>query len=45
MEPGRIELRLGTSSTDTPIRLPVELVGPERVITGARQMMTGTQVS
>ena len=45
VEPGRIELRLGPSSRDTPIVLPVELTGPERVIEGVRQMITETEVS
>ena len=45
VEPGRIELRLGPSSADTPFRLPVELTGPERVIEGVRQMITDTEVS
>jgi beta-xylosidase len=44
VEPGRIELRLGRSSADTPVTLPVELTGPERVIDGARQMTTTTEV-
>jgi beta-xylosidase len=38
VEPGRIELRLGSSSRDTPVVLPIELTGPERTITGARQL-------
>jgi hypothetical protein len=38
VEPGRIELRLGPSSEDTPIVFPIELTGPERTIEGARQM-------
>jgi hypothetical protein len=45
VEPGRIELRVGTSSADTPITVPVELTGPERTITGARHMITHTQIS
>jgi beta-xylosidase len=45
VEPGRIELRLGTSSADTRFTLPIELTGPERVIEGARQMISGTEVS
>ena len=45
VEPGRIELRLGPSSRDTPIVLPVELTGPERVIEGARRMITTTEIS
>jgi beta-xylosidase len=45
VEPGRIELLLGSSSADTRFRLPAELTGPERVIEGVRQMITDTQVS
>jgi beta-xylosidase len=45
VEPGQIELRLGPSSRDTPIVLPVELTGPERVVEGARRMITATEVS
>ena len=45
VEPGRIELRLGPSSRDTPIVLPVELTGPEHVIEGARRMITATEIS
>jgi beta-xylosidase len=44
VEPGRIELRLGRSSADTPVTLPVELTGPERVIDGVRQLTTTTEV-
>jgi beta-xylosidase len=44
VEPGRIELRLGRSSADTPVTLPVELTGPERVIDGVRQMTTTTEI-
>ena len=36
--PGRIELRLGPSSEDTPVVFAVELTGPERTIEGPRQM-------
>jgi beta-xylosidase len=45
VEPGRIELRLGTSSTSTPIRCPVELTGPVRVIDGPRRLTTRTELS
>lgn len=45
VEPGRIELRLGCSSEDTPVVLPVELVGPERTIEGARQMTAQAELS
>ena len=44
VEPGRIELRLGPSSEDTPIVFPVELTGPERTIEGARQMTAESEV-
>jgi len=45
VEPGRIELRLGTSSASTIASLPVDLVGPERVIHGPRQMTADVQIS
>ena len=45
VEPGRIELRLGPSSEDTPIVFPVELTGPERTIEGARQMTAEAEIS
>ena len=45
VEPGRIELRLGPSSRDTPIVLPVELTGAGRVIEGPRRMITPAEVS
>ncbi|HEY0716514.1 MAG TPA: glycoside hydrolase family 3 N-terminal domain-containing protein [Streptosporangiaceae bacterium] len=45
VEAGRIELRLGPSSRDTPFVLPIELTGPERVIEGARRMIAETKVS
>jgi beta-xylosidase len=45
VEPGRIELRLGTSSTSTPIRCPVELTGPVRVIDGPRRLTTRAELS
>jgi hypothetical protein len=44
VEPGRIEVRLGRSSADTRVTLPVELTGPERVIDGVRQMTTRTEI-
>ena len=40
VEPGRIELRLGTSSADTPVIVPVKLTGPERTVGGARRLLT-----
>jgi beta-xylosidase len=45
VEPGRIELRLGTSSADTIASLPVDLLGPERTISGPRQMTADVQIS
>ena len=45
VEPGRIELRLGTSSASTVASLPVDLVGPERTIGGPRQMTADVQIS
>jgi len=44
VEPGRIELRLGTSSASTIASLPVDLVGPERVLHGPRQMTADVQI-
>jgi beta-xylosidase len=44
VEPGRIELRLGTSSTDTVAAVPVDLTGPERVLRGARTMTASVQI-
>jgi beta-xylosidase len=38
VEPGRIELRLGASSTDIAAVVPVELTGPERTLSGPRTM-------
>jgi hypothetical protein len=37
-------VRLGRSSADTRVTLPVELTGPERVIDGVRQMTTRTEI-
>jgi beta-xylosidase len=45
VEPGRIELRLGTSSTQTPIVIPIDIVGPERTINGTRQMTTDVEIT
>jgi beta-xylosidase len=45
VEPGRIELRLGTSSTDMAAVLPVDLTGPERIVSGPRQMTTGVRIT
>ncbi len=45
VEPGRIELRLGSSSEDTPVVLPVDLTGPERAIEGARQMTAQAEIA
>jgi beta-xylosidase len=45
VEPGRIELRLGTSSADVVATLPVDLTGPERAIGGSRQMIADALIS
>jgi beta-xylosidase len=45
VEPGRIELRLGTSSTNVLAALPVDLIGPERVLAGLRQMTADVHIS
>jgi len=45
VEPGRIELRLGTSSADIVAALPVDLTGSERTIRGRRQMTADVLVS
>jgi beta-xylosidase len=45
VEPGRIELQLGTSSASTVASLPIDLTGPERTIRGPRQMTAGVQVT
>jgi beta-xylosidase len=45
VEPGRIELRLGTSSADIVASLAIDLTGPERIITGPRQMTADTRIS
>jgi beta-xylosidase len=45
VEPGRIELRLGTSSADIMARLAIDLTGPERIITGPRQMTADVRIS
>jgi beta-xylosidase len=44
VEPGRIELRLGTSSADFAAVVPVELTGPERTLRGARTMTASVQI-
>jgi beta-xylosidase len=44
VEPGRIELRLGRSSTDIAAALPVDLTGPERTIRGPRTMTAGVKI-
>ena len=44
VEPGRIELRLGTSSASTVASLPVDLTGPERALSGPRQMAADVQI-
>ena len=45
VEPGRIELRLGTSSASTVASLPVDLTGPERALSGPRQMTAEVRIS
>ena len=45
VEPGRIELRVGTSSASTVASLPVDLVGPERTLGGPRQMTADVRIS
>jgi len=45
VEPGRVELRLGTSSASIVAVLPVELTGPERTIHGRRQMTADVRIS
>jgi beta-xylosidase len=45
VEPGRIELRLGTSAADVVAALPVDLAGPERPIRGSRQMTAEVRVT
>ncbi len=45
VEPGRVELRLGTSSADTVASFGVELTGPERTISGPRQMTADVRIS
>ncbi|HUY45796.1 MAG TPA: glycoside hydrolase family 3 C-terminal domain-containing protein [Streptosporangiaceae bacterium] len=45
IEGGLIELRLGSSSAATPIVVPVELVGPERVIDSSRELVTGVEIT
>ena len=45
VEPGRIELRLGTSSADIVASLAVELTGPERTIRGIRQMTADVRIN
>jgi beta-xylosidase len=45
VEPGRIELRLGTSSADTVASFGVELTGPERTVAGPRQMTADVRIS
>ena len=44
VEPGRIELRLGTSSTDIAAVVPVDLTGPERTIRGPRTMTADVRI-
>jgi beta-xylosidase len=44
VEPGRIELRLGTSSADIAAVVPVDLTGAERTIRGARTMTAQVRI-
>jgi beta-xylosidase len=44
VEPGRIELRLGTSSADIAAVVPVELTGAERTIRGPRTMTAEVRI-
>jgi beta-xylosidase len=44
VEPGRVELRLGTSSTDFAAVVPVDLTGPERTIRGPRTMTAEVRI-
>jgi len=44
VEPGRIELRLGTSSTDIAAVVPVDLTGAERTIRGPRTMTAEVRI-
>ncbi|HEU4675206.1 MAG TPA: glycoside hydrolase family 3 N-terminal domain-containing protein [Motilibacteraceae bacterium] len=44
VEPGRIELHLGRSSADTPLRADVELVGPVREVGEGRVLSTPARV-
>lgn len=45
VEAGRVELRLGTSSADTPVVLPIQLTGPQRTLRGTRQMAADVEIS
>jgi beta-xylosidase len=45
VEPGRIELRLGTSSADIAAVLPVDLTGPERIVAEPRRMTTDVWIT
>jgi beta-xylosidase len=45
VEPGRVELRLGTSSAAVVATVPVDLTGPLRVIEGPRQMRAEVRIS
>ena len=44
VEPGRVELRLGTSSADIAAVVPVDLTGAERTIRGARTMTAEVRI-
>jgi beta-xylosidase len=45
VEPGRIELRLGTSAAAVVAAVPVDVTGPERPIRGSRQMTAEVRVT
>ncbi|MGN6246115.1 MAG: glycoside hydrolase family 3 C-terminal domain-containing protein, partial [Motilibacteraceae bacterium] len=44
VEPGRVELHVGRSSTDTPLRADVELVGPVREVGEGRVLSTPARI-
>jgi beta-xylosidase len=44
VEPGRIELRLGPSSTEIAAVVPVDLTGPERTVRGPRTMVADVRI-
>jgi hypothetical protein len=44
VEPGTIELHVGSSSTDIRSAATLELQGPARTVRGKRQLVTGARV-